>query len=656
MEKPCIGTQFKRQAAIELLKSPEGGDPNLLEFSFSSEAPVERIFGTEILSQQDGAPDFSRIESGVAQYLWNHDRDVVLGRVERAWLAEGRGRCQVRWSPVTEMEGTVEHKRRLEIESGIVRGVSFAYSIDDIQEEADRTMLVTKWSVLEISSVTVPADATVGQGRAIAEPEVLAPKPEEVDNLMQESARNSGSDPSADIPMSQSVEPIKAEGPTAEEARAFAVQAERASASAVKTERDRATAIAAMGEKKGERELAQKLIAEGASLETAYAAFLEAGNGARKVEVSGVDHRADDAKIGMSERELSRYSLLNVANYLADPNPRTAERAAFELDASKAAQSKHERSANGVLIPWDVLSAPNYLRATSFQQTGIFADGGALVGSQRLDGSFIDLVRNRSAVLNAGVTMLSGLQGNVEIPKKLTSSTYYFVGEDQDVTGSKLTFGLVNMNPKTIGARVPISRRMMIQASPDIEVLVRADMAESLAIGIDYETLYGTGATNKPLGIINTTGIGAETLGGGISVVFPASLGGATANAGDWADYVGLESDIAANNLDVSSMKYLLNAPMRGALKQQLVASAAGSDFIYGADGMINGYEVIVSNQMRNNNVLFGNFADCIIGMWSGLDVVSDPYTQSAAGQVILTVHQDFDVAVRRAESFSLGS
>jgi len=393
-----------------------------------------------------------------------------------------------------------------------------------------------------------------------------------------------------------------------------------------------------------------------ASLQDAYAAFLEVRGDVRKVEVSGVDHRADDAKIGMSERELNRYSLLNVANYLADPNPRTAERAAFELDAAKAAQAKHERSASGVLIPWDVLSAPNYLRATSFQQTGIFADGGALVGSQRLDGSLIDLVRNRSAVLSAGVTMLAGLSGNVEIPKKLTSSTYYFVGEDQDVTGSKLTFGLVNMNPKTIGARVPISRRMMIQASPDIEALVRADMAESLALGIDYETLYGTGASNKPLGIINTTGIAAETLGGGASVVFPATLGGATANCGDWADYVGLESDIAASNLDVGSMKYIFNSLVRGALKTTLVASSAGSEFIYGADGRVNGYQTIVSNQMRNNNVLFGNFADAVIGMWSGLDLVMDPYTQSAAGQVILTVHQDFDVAVRRAESFALGS
>ena len=517
-------------------------------------------------------------------------------------------------------------------------------------------MLVNKWSVLEISSVTVPADATVGQGRAILAEEVHAPEREEIHNIPEESARNSGSDPSADIPMSQTVQPTQAEGPTAEEARAFAVNAERERDSAVEAERKRASTISAMGEKHGLRDLAQKLISEGSSLETAYAAFLDKRDDVRKVEVSGVDHRSDDAKIGLSEREVKRYSFLNVARYLADPCARTAEQAAFELDASKAAQAKHERSANGVLIPWDVLSAPDYLRATSYQQTGIFADGGALVGSQRLDGSFIDLVRNRSAILNSGVTMLTGLQGNVEIPKKLTSSTYYFVGEDQDVTASKLTFGLVTMVPHTIGARVPISRRMMIQASPDIETLVRMDMAESIALGIDYESGYGTGSANRPLGIINTTGIGSVTLGGGNSVVFAADLGGATANTGDWADYVGLESAIAATNLDVASMKYLFNAQVRGSLKTTLVASSAGSEFIYGSDGRVNGYEAIVSNQMRNNHVLFGNFADAVIGMWSGLDVVTDPYTQSAAGQVILTVHQDMDVAVRRAQSFALGA
>jgi len=212
------------------------------------------------------------------------------------------------------------------------------------------------------------------------------------------------------------------------------------------------------------------------------------------------------------------------------------------------------------------------------------------------------------------------------------------------------------MIPRTIGVRVPISRRMMIQSSPDIENLVRLDMAESVALGMDYTIGYGTGSNGQPLGIINTTGIGSVTFGGGTSKTFPSSLGGGSHDCGDWSDYVDLETALAANNLDAGAMRYVMNSVVKGALKQTLRASAAGSDYIMTDAGAVNGYEVVVSNQMQTNDVLMGNFQDCVVGMWSGLDVVIDPYSQSASGQVILTVHQDFDVAVRRAQSFALGT
>jgi HK97 family phage major capsid protein len=202
---------------------------------------------------------------------------------------------------------------------------------------------------------------------------------------------------------------------------------------------------------------------------------------------------------------------------------------------------------------------------------------------------------------------------------------------------------------------------MMIQSSPDVENLVRLDMAESVALGMDYTIGYGTGSNGQPLGIINTTGIGSVTFGGGTSKTFPPSVGGASpsgtsGDCGDWADYVDLEAALAINNLDAGAMSYVGNSVVRGGLKQTLRASAAGSDYIMRDDGTVNGYPFIVSNQMQLNDVLFGNFADCVVGMWSGLDVVVDPYTQSASGQVILTVHQDFDVAVRRPQSFALGT
>jgi HK97 family phage major capsid protein len=620
------------------------------------------------LVHEEGAMDISRLNDG-APWLWNHERGVVLGVVEKAWLGDDRRLYStVRWSPNTTERGTEEHRRRVDIEAGITKNVSFAYSIDDLEERSG-DFYVTKWRALEVSSVSVPADQTVGLGRAMDDPWVdpdakaAEPEPSEPAELIvtvdPESIKSAVSEALHSLTSEQTAERTETSDELPMTTETFSV--EEVTQNARQAERERVATINSMCNQFQLPGLAEKLINDDASVDAARAVVMEQ-IGMRKVEFEGRVHDAGAQEIGLSKREVKRYSFLRVAAYLADPNPRTAEAAGFELEVARAAQSKHSRSANGVLIPWEVLGANR--AATPGQVVGTFGDGGALVGTDRLDAQFIDLIRNRSAFLNTGLTMLSGLEGNVEIPKKLTSSQYYFVGENQDVTNSKLSFGLVNMIPRTIGVRVPISRRMMIQASPDIENLVRLDMAESVALGMDYTIGYGTGSNGQPLGIINNTGLGSVTFeanGTTTNKSFPPSVGGAipsgtTAKTGLWGDYVDLETAIAVNNLDAGSMRYVMNSVMRGGLKQTLRASAAGSDYIMTDAGEVNGYPVVISNQMQLNDVLFGNFADCVVGMWSGLDVVVDPYTQSASGQVILTVHQDFDVALRRPQSFALGT
>lgn len=621
-----------------------------LTFSFSSEAPVDRWFGREILLHEPGAMDLSRMNDGGA-YLWNHNRDVVLGVSEKAWLGDDRRLYStVRWSPNTREKGSEEYKRRRDIESGITRNVSFAYEIKDIEERADG-FYVTNWPVLEVSSVSVPADQTVGLGRAMDEPAPVAPEPEP---RVEPAAAGDTETETEQVHSLKQQTAERTESPD-EHPMTTDINVAEVQQDARRAERERVAAIRGMCDQFRLSDLAEKLINEDSSVDAARAVVMEQ-LGMRKVEFEGRVHDAGAQEIGLSKREVKRYSFLRVAQYLADPSPRTAAAAEFELEVAKAAQAKHSRSANGVLIPWEVLGA-NRAAETPGQVAGTFGDGGALVGTDRLDAQFIDLIRNRSAFLNSGLTMLSGLEGNVEIPKKLGSSQYYFVGENADLTNSKLAFGLVNMIPRTIGVRVPISRRMMIQSSPDIENLVRLDMAESVALGMDYTIGYGTGSNGQPLGILNTTGIGSVTFADGSDKAFPAILGGGTHDCGDWADYVDLETALAANNLDAGSMRYIMNSVVRGALKQTLkVSGDAGAGYIYTDAGTVNGYPTVISNQMQTNDVLFGNFADCVVGMWSGLDVVVDPYTQSASGQVILTVHQDFDVAVRRAQSFALGT
>jgi HK97 family phage major capsid protein len=593
-------------------------------------------------------------------YLWNHNRDVVLGVAEKAWLGDDRRLYStVRWSPNTLEKGSEEYKRRQDVEAGIVRNVSFAYEINKIDERADG-FYVTEWNVLEVSSVSVPADQTVGLGRAMDEPVAVEPEPAP-SAPEPEPVAVATAEPQPEPLRSLTVQTAERTDSPDEQPMTTEINVAEVQQDARRAERERVASIRGMCDQFQLSELAEKLINDDASIDAARAVVMEQ-IGMRKVEFQGRVHDAGGAELGLSKREIKRFSLCRLLLHMTEPtNARLADAAGFELEVARAAADLQARtlnkSARGVLIPWEVLGVSRAAQ-TPGQVVGTFGDGGALVGTDRLDAQFIDLIRNRSAFLNSGLTMLSGLEGNVEIPKKLSSSQYYFVGENADVPNSKLTFGLVNMIPRTIGVRVPISRRMMLQSSPDIDNLVRLDMAESVALGMDSTIGYGTGSNGQPLGIINTTGIGSVTLTNGKTKPFPVSLGGAPTSlvCGEWDNYVDLETELAIDNLDDGSMRYIMNSVVKGALKQTLRASAAGSDYIMTDAGQVNGYPVTVSNQMQLNDVLFGNFADCVVGMWSGLDLIVDQVTQAASGQTILNVHQDFDVAVRRPQSFALGT
>jgi len=631
-----------------------------LTFSFSSEAPVDRWFGREILVHEPGAMDLSRMNDG-APWLWNHERNTVLGVVEKGWLGEDRRLyTTVKWSPNTTERGSEEWKRRQDIEAGITRNVSFAYEILKVEErKGDPAFYVTEWNVLEVSSVSVPADQTVGLGRAMddpwVEPEIKAADPEPT----PEPAADPEPDQKQEV-HSLTVQTAERTDSPDEQPMTTEINVAEVQQDARRAERERVASIRGMCDQFQLPDLAEKLINEDASIDAAREVVMKE-LGMRKVQFEGRVHDAGGAELGLSKREIKRFSLCRLLLHMTEPtNARLADAAGFELEVSRAAADLQARtlnkSARGVLIPWEVLGVSR--AATPGQTVGTFSDGGALVGTDRLDAQFIDLIRNRSAFLNSGLTMLSGLEGNVEIPKKLGSSQYYFVGENADVPNSKLTFGLVNMIPRTIGVRVPISRRMMLQSSPDIDNLVRLDMAESVAMGMDSTIGYGTGSNGQPQGIIGTTGIGSVTLTNGKTKPFPVSLGGSPTSlvCGEWDNYVDLETALAIDNLDDGSMRYIMNSVVKGALKQTLRASAAGSDYIMTDAGQVNGYPVTVSNQMQLNDVLFGNFADCVVGMWSGLDLIVDSVTQAASGQTILNVHQDFDVAVRRPQSFALGT
>jgi len=560
------------------------------EFPFSSEFPVARYFGNEILSHEANAADLSRLNDG-APLLFNHNPDRVIGVVERARIdSKGRrGYARVRFSRNPFAQEVLS-----DVKDGVLRNVSFGYSIDKMEERGSGDFVATAWAPYEVSIVSVPADKTVGIGRALTPTEPAA-----------------SAAPSPDpLPSMESTTPDLA-----------VVRAEAAEA-----ERSRIAEISALCDKHNMGEMGRQLVESGRSIDEARAAVLD------KMNIPQEPVNMSAADLGMSEKEARSFSFLRAINYLSNPTDRAArEAAAFEIEASDAAAAKLGRQSRGITIPQDVLRRD--------LNVGAATAGGNLVETMLDAGSFIDLLRNASALDQAGATVLTGLTGNVAIPRQSGSATAYWVAESGSPTESQQTVDQVSLVPRTVAAYTDFSRRLMIQSSIDVENMVRNDLAQVIALKIDAAGLYGTGASNEPLGLKNTTGIGTEDF---------------AADAPTFAEVVALESDVATANALLGSPVYLMNAAMRGNLKT--TKKDAGSGIFIMENGEVNGYRGVLSNQVASNDLWFGNFADLIIGYFSGLDLMVDPYTHSTSGTVRVIAMQDCDIAIRHPESFSRGN
>lgn len=562
-------------------------DARRVKIAVSSEEPVERSFGIEILDHKPGSIDLSFLNSGRAPLLLDHDPTKQIGVVESVTL-DGSAR-RLRATARFGKNGLAKEVFD-DVTDGIRANISVGYQINKLDKEGKETYRATSWMPMEVSIVSIPADRTVGVGRSAAD----------------------------DLTTSIPATPIK-------EAKMAEFDLEAVKAEAARAAAKDAAEMIRLGASHNKRDLADKAIANGRSLAEFRGELLEAiGN-------KPLDTSAD---IGLTQKEVRKFSLMAAIRAMANPTDfRAQEEARFEFEASAAAQRAIGADAKGLLIPTDVL------RSWAKRDLNTTDDSGVIAQDFR-GGDFIDVLRNASSVMQAGATMLTGLKGNVAIPKKTAGSSAGWIStEGGAASESEPTFGQVTMTPKTLGAFTDITRLMMMQSSPDIEALVRDDLSRAIALAIDLGALQGSGSSGQPTGIKNVSGVNKPTSFAAASPTF--------------AEVVALETAVAEDNALLGNLAYILPASMYGALKTTAKASGQGLFVVEQPGNTINGYRAIVSNQVTSGDLFFGNFADLLIGMYGGLDILVDPYTVSSSGTVRVRALQTMDVAVRHAVSFA---
>jgi len=624
------------------------------QVSLSSEEPVDRWFGREILAHGKGNIDLSRADpqSGLPLLAGHDERSLPIGRLKN--LRARGGKLKATLVPSKTPRG---QEAATLLDEGH-REMSLGYSISEYEctpgkaGEPDQYR-ATKWQPMEGSLVSVPADPTVGVGRAAGGK--LFPV-----NVLITPAR--AAQPTEVITMD----------PTAD----AAATAQRVAASKAGAEIMRRAALHGVPS-----ERAVEWLEQGLSLEQVNNHILEF-RATKPVKQPAAE------QLQLSVREAKEYKYARAILSAAHMAEGKRGEKNFEIDISEELERtlpKEYKQRGGLLIPTSLrgLKGPagaaggappisaEQLRNVSDMLTR--AGGAGTVDSittnyikevvfQLYGGELIEILRAQALVIAMGARVLTGLSSPIAFPRQTQDVTAYWVAENAgtEVTGSNIATDLVTLNPKTLMSTTAYSRQLLVQSSVDVEAMIRSSIAAQNALALDKAAIAGTGTNNQPLGIYGQANV--------LTMDFSTTTG----QLMTWADIVGMEAAVAAANALLGTLGWLTTPSIAARGKTTLAFPTTAGSFpiwIGGIlEGLLDGYKAMATNQMPKtlgtggalgtgtyHGLIFGNWADILIGQFGGaMELIVDPYSKKKQGLIEVTSFMMADVAVRHPQSFCI--
>jgi HK97 family phage prohead protease len=609
----------------------EDGAPTKLTFAASSEAPVKRWDGDEVLSHANGAVRMDRVKRGAVPLLFNHNRDDPVGMVDAARLEEKR---------LVVDAHLFDTPRAREIRSmvnGGLKNVSLMYRIHVIEHDKDEeTYTARDWEPFEVSIVTIPADPTVGIGRSLGEE--LEVRMFRASTPVHQPAQ------SANRSVTMSDKDAAAAGASAEvnqEVRAEGGN-QRAEADPVKFEAERVEFI---------RDYVKQN-----NFDERYARhWIESGKSALQIGKEGMailEKRSQDASnsigyIDLSKKEVRRYSLMRALRAAINNDWKDA---GLELDANRELVrklDKEPRSAKSFFVPLDIMmrdlpSAQPNMQKRDMTVAGV-SGSNYLVSTDNMPGNFIELLRNTSVGLRMGVQRLAGLKGNVTIPKMTAGNTAYWLSDETtQITESQPTIGQLSLAPKNVAALTELSHQLLTQSTPDAEALVLQSIARDIGLAVDVGILRGSGSAGQPTGIVTTPSIG--------------SVSGTSLAAGGALEF---QSDVAGANALNPGCGYVTTPAVAALLMARPELPSTGTTRLWKGNmltGSIFDFPAMSSAQMSTATMLFGWWPSVILAEWGVLELMVNPFSDFTRGLTAVRGWYTCDVGVRYAGAWSYAS
>ncbi|HFG0113218.1 TPA: phage major capsid protein [Escherichia coli] len=637
------------------------------EIAFSSEQPYQRQFWDEqnqemvvldeILVHTPEAVDLSRLNNN-APLLFNHIFDNHIGVVCNARIdADNVGRALVKFSK----HGSLSNDIRNKVIEGTMEKISVGYDIKEYQiDYAKGQLIVTKWAPFEISFVTVPADDSVGLNRSlntitvnlgakrdmtkeqieeikeeqesaqVEETPVEENKESEVEETqerqVEENEENENLEDGKDAEHPESVDDDSSTVREAEEVK------EEREAAPVEEEKTEEVAERSEEDEEEIRAIARELNIDDEELKRALAIKDMTPEAFRTKALNNlVNAQRNNEQINKEQIMEKTFDLNNVIRSLVDGDVLGANEAEYSAMAAGAAMQRGRAARGGsVFVPAAAL------RAASEGNTK--ATLTAVTDEKLLTESYVEMLLPQSVLGRLGVTVLSGLNSPIAVPKMTASSVdaFGFVDENGSAPESKAEFANVKMAPKTFAGGNPISRQSL-KTVPNIATLITDHINKAVRIKLEQLILSDKDNTRGPAGLVK------QLVDGG-RVTKKAAF--------SYKDFLKEIAALTDAGVPAQAIKFAMSGATAAELESTLKDNGVSGYII--ENGKLAGYDVVTSGVIPADHIVLGDFSGIMIGEWGGLELDMDDTTYRAQSAIVPRIWVDLDFTVVQPEALKV--
>lgn len=636
------------------------------EIAFSSEQPYQRQFWDEqnqemvvldeILVHTPESVDLSRLNNN-APLLFNHNFDNHLGVVCNARIdADNVGRALVKFSK----HGTMANDIRNKVIEGTMEKISVGYDIKEYHiDYAKGQLIVTKWAPYELSFVTVPADDSVGLNRSLNTITVnLEAKRDMTKEQIEEIKEEQEVAPVEETPVEENKEPEVEEtqerqveenkenenfedGKDAEHPESVDDDSSTVREEEIKEEREAAPVeeekIEEVAERSEEdeleiREIARELNIDDEELKRALAIKDMTPEAFRTKALNNITNaQRNNEQINKEQIMEKTFDLNNVIRSLVDGAALGANEAEYSAMAATATMQRGRAARGGsVFVPAAAL------RAAAAGNTKATLE--AVTDEKLLTESYIEMLMPESVLGRLGVTVLSGLNSPIAVPKMTASSVdaFGFVDENGAAPESKAEFANVKMAPKTFAGGNPISRQS-IKTVPGIATLITDHINKAVRIKLEQLILSDKANDRGPAGLV-------KQLVDASRVTKKAAF--------SYKDFLKEIAALTDAGVPAQAIKFAMSGATAAELESTLKDNGVSGYII--ENGKLAGYDVVTSGVIPADHIVLGDFSGITIGEWGGLELDMDDTTYRAQSAIVPRIWVDLDYVVTQPEALKV--